>query len=292
MSNKKKERIFGHVPGTTVDQLFPDRASLAKSGIHPPTQAGISGAASEGADSIVLSGGYEDDEDYGSEIIYTGSGGRDENTGKQVADQALERKNLALAKSKIEGYPVRVTRSYAHKSPYSPDKGYQYSGLYFVDDYWRERGNAGFFVWRYRLLSYDQQPTARTVNDQSPDYGKAKRKETIVQRVVRDTAVAKNVKRWHKYQCQVCGVALKTSAGLYAEAAHIQPLGEPHNGPDIENNVICLCPNHHVLFDNGGFTIADDLSLIGLDGTLRTMKKHTIGLEFIKYHHEHYQANA
>ncbi|MCC5855857.1 MAG: HNH endonuclease [Idiomarina sp.] len=109
---------------------------------------------------------------------------------------------------------------------------------------------------------------------------------------MRDTAVAKNVKRWHKYQCQVCGVALETSAGLYAEAAHIQPLGEPHNGPDVENNVICLCPNHHVLFDNGGFAIADDLSLIGLSGTLRTLKKHTIGLEFIRYHREHYQANT
>jgi putative restriction endonuclease len=68
MSDKKKERIIGHVPGTTVGQVFPDRESLAKSGVHPPTQAGISGAASEGADSIVLSGGYEDDEDYGSEI--------------------------------------------------------------------------------------------------------------------------------------------------------------------------------------------------------------------------------
>ncbi len=38
--------------------------------------AGISGSESEGADSIVLSGGYEDDEDLGDEIVYAGHGGR------------------------------------------------------------------------------------------------------------------------------------------------------------------------------------------------------------------------
>jgi len=37
-----------------------------------------------GADSIVFSGGYEDDEHRGDEIIYTGHGGRDPNTGQGV----------------------------------------------------------------------------------------------------------------------------------------------------------------------------------------------------------------
>jgi integrase len=39
--------------------------------------AGISGGEREGADSIVVSGGYEDDEDYGDVIVYTGAGGND-----------------------------------------------------------------------------------------------------------------------------------------------------------------------------------------------------------------------
>jgi putative restriction endonuclease len=38
---------------------------------------GIHGTAKEGADSIVVSGGYVDDRDMGDVIIYTGEGGND-----------------------------------------------------------------------------------------------------------------------------------------------------------------------------------------------------------------------
>ena len=57
----------------------------------------------EGAESVVVSGGYPDDQDSGDEIIYTGQGGRD-TSGKHVKDQELEleRGNLALAKSKLK----------------------------------------------------------------------------------------------------------------------------------------------------------------------------------------------
>lgn len=51
MGTQNKQRIFGEVAGVAIGSLFPDRASLAKSGIHKPTQAGISGSGNEGADS-------------------------------------------------------------------------------------------------------------------------------------------------------------------------------------------------------------------------------------------------
>lgn len=274
MANNYTGRVFGHIPGTTVGQIFKDRAELAKAGVHKPTQVGISGGGKEGADSIVLSGGYEDDQDNGYVIIYTGAGGRDENTGKQIADQQLITTNLALARSHLEGLPVRVSRSNKHKDPKSTVKGYEYAGLYKVDDYWREKGRSGFYVWRYCLIACDEQPIQETPNKLSNGHGETKRVQATVQRIVRDTKIAKQrVKQLNNYQCQVCGIALQTSAGLYAEAAHIKPLGQPHNGPDVESNILCLCPNHHVMFDNGGFTIADDLSLIGIDGKLKTLKK-------------------
>ncbi|WP_286787307.1 MULTISPECIES: YDG/SRA domain-containing protein [unclassified Pseudomonas] len=283
-----KRRVFGHIPGTSVNQFFADRIELAKSGIHPPTQAGISGAALEGADSIVLSGGYADDEDYGDEIIYTGSGGRDQNNKTQISDQILEKTNLALAKNKIEGLPVRVTRGHKHKSEFSPEKGYQYSGLYIVDDYWREKGQAGFYIYRYKLISCESNTrTGNEVRESTSEYKENRRRESIIQRVIRDTALAKKVKSLHNYRCQVCDIVIKTSAGLYAEAAHIVPLGRPHNGLDIESNIICLCPNHHVLFDNGGFTIASDFSLIGINGKLRLVRGHDLNQEFLSYHREH-----
>jgi putative restriction endonuclease len=71
--------------------VFKSRAELSQAGVHTPRRAGISGNAREGAESIVLSGGYE-----GDVIIYTGQGGRDEKTGEHVSRQALVRQNLAL----------------------------------------------------------------------------------------------------------------------------------------------------------------------------------------------------
>jgi putative restriction endonuclease len=54
------------------------------------------------------------------------------------------------------------------------------------------------------------------------------------------------------------------------------PLGAPHGGPDVLENLLCLCPNHYVMFDLGIFTIAGDLSLIGLTEKLRTIPSHPI----------------
>jgi putative restriction endonuclease len=105
----------GVAPGT----IFESRKALSEVGVHRPTIAGISGTPEDGADSIVLSGGYEDDEDEGDVIVYTGHGGRGENTGKQIADQELTRQNLALARSCEKHLPVRVVRGAQHKSPYS-----------------------------------------------------------------------------------------------------------------------------------------------------------------------------
>jgi len=56
-------RVFGEIEGVKEGDLFDDRRVLSAAGVHRPTQAGISGSVADGADSIVLSGGYEDDED-------------------------------------------------------------------------------------------------------------------------------------------------------------------------------------------------------------------------------------
>ena len=55
-------RVFGTIEGTEVGQIFKDRKALGESGIHTPTMGGIWGS-NDGASSIVLSGGYEDDID-------------------------------------------------------------------------------------------------------------------------------------------------------------------------------------------------------------------------------------
>src|SRR5580765_2772552 len=135
-------RSFGPIPGISVGATFADRRALASSGVHRPLQHGISGSETEGADSIVVSGGYEDDEDYGDLIVYTGAGGRDPATGAQIDDQAFTAQNLALVKNQGEGFPVRVVRGARGEPAYSPTSGYRYDGLFRVEESWRERGRS------------------------------------------------------------------------------------------------------------------------------------------------------
>lgn len=274
---------YGHIPGVPVQSLFTDRRALSAAGVHGPTQAGIWGSESKPAHSIVLSGGYEDDADLGPVIIYTGQGGQDPKTKMQIADQTLTRGNKSLQLSRLLGSPVRVIRGARHRSPYSPSSGYRYDGLYRVVDAWQDQGKSGFHVWRFRMEAEEIAP----IEDVPVLVGNgevAPRRVSTVSRIIRDSEKTRRVKRMYDHRCQVCGVRLEPAGIPYAEAAHIQPLGKPHDGPDDLDNILCLCPNHHVLFDFGGFSIADDLSLIGLNGMLSRLPKHPINPAYLAYH--------
>ena len=283
------ERIFRPIPNIFEGDVFDNRIALSHSKVHRPTQAGISGSQKEGADSIVLSGGYEDDQDLGDVIIYTGHGGRDPDTKKQITDQILSDKNLALATNCQNGLPVRVIRGANHKSNFSPEFGYRYDGLYKVVKYWKKKGKAGFNVWLFRLEKIEaDRVLSFEVKEDAPNYLKTTRTTVTQQRLNRDYSLALRIKEIYNFHCQVCSAKIFTNAGFYAEAAHIKPLGEPHNGPDTLDNLLCLCPNHHVMFDYGGFAIDEDFTLIGLEGNLTIKPEHTINSEFIKYHREHF----
>lgn len=267
--------IGGVVPGTA----FRSREEMHKAGIHRALRAGIVGGEQIGAESIVLSGGYVDDEDHGDVVIYTGHGGRDANTGRQIADQEFTHQNQALVVSQLRGDPVRVIRGASHRGPFSPTSGYRYDGLFWVEDHWLSRGQDGFLVCRFRLVSTVARAAELTQQAQTAPA----RRSSSIMRIVRDTAMSRHIKKLHDHRCQVCGTRLEGDAGPYAEGAHIRPLGAPHNGPDTASNVLCLCPNHHVLFDYGAFTIAHDMSLIGLPGSLRTARKHPIDKAHLAY---------
>ncbi|MDB5242298.1 MAG: hypothetical protein JWP57_2923, partial [Spirosoma sp.] len=141
------------------------------------------------------------------------------------------------------------------------------------------------------LIKLDRSTQLSVVQESEPEYGFAKRVESTIQRIVRNTDLANRIKEIYEYECQVCRMQLITNSGLYAEAAHIKPLGRPHNGPDILANILCLCPNHHVMFDFGGFGIANDLSLIGLTGMLFTKVNHRLAEQYLQYHREHFLLN-
>lgn len=95
----------------------------------------------------------------------------------------------------------------------------------------------------------------------------ATRFESVTMRLLRDSALSRRIKAIHDYRCQVCGIRLETAGGPYVEGAHIRGLGDPHNGPDTADNLLCLCPNHHTLFDGGGLYVADDYVAYDRSGT-------------------------
>lgn len=285
---------FGHVGLARPGDLFASRAELAQRGQHRPLQAGICATQEQGAESIVLSDKYEDDEVHDEFIIYTGHGGRSEETGQQVADQTLTKANKGLVRSQVTGLPVRVFRKVT-----TPAGGqvFRYEGLFRVVSRDCRPGRSGFLVFLFRLepvlttvaapmpvRPYAQPDLfARPANVAEP----APRYEATVSRLVRDTSITRQVKALHGYRCQVCGERLATPAGFYAEAAHIRPLGAPYHGPDTLGNVLCLCPNHHVLFDLGSFGVAADYVLLDLPGQLRIHGAHPLSLEQLAYHRQH-----
>ncbi|KAL0421642.1 UNVERIFIED_CONTAM: E3 ubiquitin-protein ligase ORTHRUS 2 [Sesamum latifolium] len=157
--------------GVLVGETWEDRMECRQWGAHFPHVAGICGQADHGAQSVALSGGYEDDEDHGDWFLYTGSGGRDLSGNKrtnkiQSFDQTFEKFNEALRVSCRKGYPVRVVRSHKEKrSSYAPQGGVRYDGVYRIEKCWRKAGIQGFKVCRYLFVRCDNDPAPWTSDD-------------------------------------------------------------------------------------------------------------------------------
>ncbi|MFA5192851.1 MAG: HNH endonuclease [Verrucomicrobiia bacterium] len=123
-------------------------------------------------------------------------------------------------------------------------------------------------------------PQATDLADAPPD-----RVQTTTYRILRDTVLARRIKIIHEFRCQVCGHTIELPDGSrYAEAHHIQPLGEPHNGRDVIGNILCLCPNHHAELDYrvSSITLAK----------LRCSEAHAIDARYVDYHNRLIQENS
>ncbi|XP_010556933.1 PREDICTED: histone-lysine N-methyltransferase family member SUVH2 [Tarenaya hassleriana] len=157
------KHIVGSIPGIHVGDLFFYRMELCVLGLHGQPQAGIdyltAWRSSNGepiATSIIVSGGYEDDEDIGDVLIYTGHGGQDK-LHRQCQHQKLEGGNLAMERSKCYGIEVRVIRGFKYENSIS-SKVYVYDGLYRIVDCWFDVGKSGFGVFKFKLVRIEGQP--------------------------------------------------------------------------------------------------------------------------------------
>lgn len=284
------EKVFGEIEGFPPGTTFRTRKEVSEAGLHGPWQSGIHGTAAEGACSVVASGGYVDDEELGDSLHYTGHGGRDPATGKQIRDQSLEDPgNAALVTSYLQSLPVRVITGQSGGP-------YVYKGLHRVREYASYPGQDEFEVWKFLLEPIENlEPPLTTDGLTAIPTGESQptRETTRVQRIVRSSSVVEFVKRLHDNACQVCGTALTHPGGKTSEGAHVRPLGAPHNGADVVENLLCLCPNHHTLFDRGGIWVSEDWWVYDMNnkmiGELLIKDQHPLEPANFAYHRERWR---
>lgn len=116
-----------------------------------------------------------------------------------------------------------------------------------------------------------------------------------VQRLIRSVATSRRVKKLYNGECQLCGGRLLGPDGeAYSQGAHIRPLGRPHYGPDVEQNILCVCPNCHVRLDVGAVVVDENWSIIVraamfgevLLPKLETKGWHRVHPDYLRYHRE------
>lgn len=288
-----KPIYFGPPPGVEEGEWFQGHDDLYAANVHRRRGRGISGTAA-GVDSIIASGGYAADRDEGDVIVYTGEGGAAID-GHITQDQQLTGPNAGLVVNEREGLPIRFVRGLGIRGRRARG-GYRYAGLYFVEEHWSSRTPQGHLMWQFRLVKGEVGVLPEDVEvEDSPgmtDLERVAARYVSTQRRVRNTRAARKVKEIYGNTCQICRepVVLDEFGSRYSEGAHIHALGEPHSGPDVVSNILCLCPNCHVKFDNGALLISDDMAVISgitrrvLGDLYIETAQHHIGLEYVQQH--------
>jgi len=109
-----------------------------------------------------------------------------------------------------------------------------------------------------------------------PRSGLSKGLRQTVSRLVRDTRIIRFLKKLYDGKCQLCGRRLEIAKGrFYSEGHHLVPLGKPHHGDDVMENVVVVCPNCHVSLD---------YALVQLRPATFKVIKHNISPTSLKYH--------
>jgi 5-methylcytosine-specific restriction protein A len=138
---------------------------------------------------------------------------------------------------------------------------------------------------RYKHFDKKQQTTVDQIiigesnfQDEDRNLPSVSRRRVNIDSIQRNQKHVDHVKRIRNNTCQICAIRIGTEDRSYSEVHHIQPLGEPHNGPDIPGNMICVCPNCHKKLDY--LYIRIDNNFI----TQQNNENHTIHERYIEWH--------
>lgn len=136
-------------------------------------------------------------------------------------------------------------------------------------------GDPKYADWIRAAFEGSASPSPTLSTPHASDVEEPSRPDRVAQetyRILRDTTLAREVKEQNKFRCQICRKTLRLKdSAPYAEAHHVKPLGAPHDGPDARDNILCVCPNCHVLLDYWA---------IELDAA----KMKSIAPKYIRYH--------
>lgn len=276
---------FGEVHGFPAPREFPTRRAAQEAGVHGKIRLPIS-AGQDGVDAVYISGKYEDEEFSYDLVTCPGRGGMAW-TLERIADHELTEANLQLVRTYEEQKPVRILVRKSMITGRSMDKAIVYAGLYYVSRWdWVDRED-----YKWLLFQFEAAPgTAERLELAfGPRGGQPSRTQVTTNRIDRDPGIVREVKALYKDTCQICKKQLKTAIGTYSEAAHIRPLGRPHNGFDRLDNILCLCPNCHKQFDGHALRIDGDRQVFELNelmGKLEVHRRHKIDPSNLLYHWE------
>ncbi len=116
--------------------------------------------------------------------------------------------------------------------------------------------------------------------------------EVSIERLVRATKIARNLKEIYCNRCQLCDMQIRSGLDSYiSEAHHLKPYNKIHKGDDTARNLIVLCPNCHSKFDNLIYAINPETMLVHClfeDDTYHLQKLkfnelHKLGKEYLDY---------
>lgn len=118
---------------------------------------------------------------------------------------------------------------------------------------------------------------------------------TTIERIIRNTRIIRTLKIQYDNKCQICGHKITLPRGAtYSEGHHLRKLGGAHQGPDVKENIILVCPNHHVEFDFGAISIDPKTKLIKhideenfFHNKKLAYDREDLEEEFLSYHHRY-----
>lgn len=147
--------VEGH-NGLTVGQWWPQLRCALRDGAHGASMKGIAGSIDRGADSVVISGAYDDlDLDQGDVVYYSGSDSHD-NTDPR--NPHVSKDTRAMRRAHELGKSLRVIRGSRSKSGLAPAVGFRYDGLYKIrQETVRKNVKGGAFI-RFELVREPNQP--------------------------------------------------------------------------------------------------------------------------------------